>query len=268
MTMPWDNNDNWDNNHDDSQDNNHNEGQSLENIFGDSDSDNGPHDKGDHENAEPEESPEEESDISGVTEEDSEDNETLSLDDVEDELASVPSKRSQATPQFSERDVYQIVNLTTILGVLNEAQESWIDFIFGIHANSHSDNIKRAVRIVSMDSSEIEDKIKPVEALQSLYKVSQESDPSKIIDNLLASIKTVDDLSTSDKGSLVSLMRKISKNHADDNGGKAIPVRSTRNSSSAEIVDSMKKLVEGNPAVSESFDSLSQCVEIIKSALK
>jgi len=45
-------------------------------------------------------------------------------------------------------------------------------------------------------------------------------------------------------------------------------VRVSRNSSSAEIVDAMKKLIEENPAVSESLDSLSQCIDVIRAALK
>lgn len=271
MTMPWDNNDNWNNNEehqDNNQDNNWNnsdehDDKGLEDIFGDSHSESD--DSQGHQIHEEENNTVENND-STHNEEEGIEKETTSLEDVEEELASVPTKRSQATPQFSERDVYQIVNLTTILGVLNENQESWVDSIFGGH--SSNDHIKRAIRIVSMDSTEIEDKIKPVEALQSLYEVSQEKDPSKIIDNLLASIKTVDDLSTADKGNLVSLMRKISKNHADDNDGKVVPVRVSRNSSSAEIVDAMKRLIEENPAVSESLDSLSQCIDVIRTALK
>lgn len=271
MTMPWDNNDNWNNNEehqDNNQDNNWNnsdehDDKGLEDIFGDSHSESD--DSQGHQIHEEENNTVENNDSTHSEEKDIE-KETTSLEDVEEELASVPTKRSQATPQFSERDVYQIVNLTTILGVLNENQESWVDSIFGGH--SSNDHIKRAIRIVSMDSTEIEDKIKPVEALQSLYEVSQEKDPSKIIDNLLASIKTVDDLSTADKGNLVSLMRKISKNHADDNDGKVVPVRVSRNSSSAEIVDAMKRLIEENPAVSESLDSLSQCIDVIRTALK
>ena len=273
MTMPWDNQDNnWNNseeNQDNNQDNNWDSNEEhgdkdLEDIFGDSHSESD--DSQDYQTHEEENNTIEDNDDSTHNEENNVEKETTSLDDVEEELASVPTKRSQATPQFSERDVYQIVNLTTILGVLNENQESWVDSIFGGH--SSNDHIKRAIRIVSMDSTEIEDKIKPVEALQSLYEVSQENDPSKIIDNLLSSIKTVDDLSTADKGNLVSLMRKMSKNHADDNDGKVVPVRVSRNSSSAEIVDAMKKLMEENPAVSESLDSLSQCIDVIKTALK
>ena len=276
MTMPWDNNDNWDNNEenqdnnqDSNQDNNWNNNEEhgdkdLEDIFGDSHSDSNESDNP-HFNEEENRTVEHDNDSTHSEEGDAE-KEKTSLENVEEELASVPTKRSQATPQFSERDVYQIVNLTTILGALNENQESWVDSIFGGH--SSNDHIKRAIRIVSMDSTEIEDKIKPVEALQSLYEVSQENDPSKIIDNLLASIKTVDDLSTTDKKNLVSLMRKISKNHADDNDGKVVPVRVSRNSSSAEIVDAMKKLIEENPAVSESLDSLSQCIDVIRAALK
>lgn len=271
MTMPWDNNDNWNDNEenqDNNQDNNwnNNEGhddKDLEDIFGDSHSESN---ESDNPHFNEEENHTVENDDSAHSEERDSDKETTSLENVEEELASVPTKRSQATPQFSERDVYQIVNLTTILGALNKNQESWVDSIFGGH--SSNDHIKRAIRIVSMDSTEIEDKIKPVEALQSLYEVSQENDPSKIIDNLLASIKTVDDLSTTDKKNLVSLMRKISKNHADDNDGKVVPVRVSRNSSSAEIVDAMKKLIEENPAVSESLDSLSQCIDVIRTALK
>lgn len=273
MTMPWDNQDNnWNNseeNQDNNQDNNWDSNEEhgdkdLEDIFGDSHSESD--DSQDYQIQNKENNTIENNDDSTHNEENNVEKETTSLDDVEEELASVPTKRSQATPQFSERDVYQIVNLTTILGVLNKNQESWVDSIFGGH--SSNDHIKRAIRIVSMDSTEIEDKIKPVEALQSLYEVSQENDPSKIIDNLLASIKTVDDLSTADKGNLVSLMRKISKNHANDNDGKVVPVRVSRNSSSAEIVDAMKKLMEENPAVSESLDSLSQCIDVIKTALK
>lgn len=265
MTMPWENNDNqsWDDNNQ-----NNDSGESLENLFGD--------DTSDHE-GEKDDSNSDFDNGSSVDEKQSEHSESSSqeasnhheghtLEDVEEELASVPTKRSQSTPQFSERDVYQIVNLTTIIGVLDETQSSWMDIVFGTASNS--DDIKRAIRIVAMDSAEMDDKIKPVEALQSLYEVSQETDPSKIIDNLLASIRTVDDLSTSDKGSLVSLMRKMSKNHADENDGKAVPVRVTRNSSSAEIVDAMKKLLEENPAISESLSSLSQFVDVIKAALK
>lgn len=270
--MPWDNNDNWNDNEenqDNNQENNWNNSEEhddkdLENIFGDSHSESD--DSQDYQIHEEENHTVEHNDDSTHSEERNADKEKTSLENVEEELASVPTKRSQATPQFSERDVYQIVNLTTILGALNENQESWVDSIFGGH--SSNDHIKRAIRIVSMDSTEIEDKIKPVEALQSLYEVSQENDPSKIIDNLLASIKTVDDLSTTDKKNLVSLMRKISKNHADDNDGKVVPVRVSRNSSSAEIVDAMKKLIEENPAVSESLDSLSQCIDVIRTALK
>lgn len=272
MTMPWDNNDNWNDNEenqDNNQDNNWNNSEEhddkdLENIFGDSHSESD--DSQDYQIHEEENHTVEHNNDSTHSEERNADKEKTSLENVEEELASVPTKRSQATPQFSERDVYQIVNLTTILGALNKNQESWVDSIFGGH--SSNDHIKRAIRIVSMDSTEIEDKIKPVEALQSLYEVSQENDPSKIIDNLLASIKTVDDLSTTDKKNLVSLMRKISKNHADDNDGKVVPVRVSRNSSSAEIVDAMKKLIEENPAVSESLDSLSQCIDVIRTALK
>jgi len=272
MTMPWDNNDNWNDNEenqDNNQENNWNNSEEhddkdLENIFGDSHSESD--DSQDYQIHEEENHTVEHNNDSTHSEERNADKEKTSLENVEEELASVPTKRSQATPQFSERDVYQIVNLTTILGALNKNQESWVDSIFGGH--SSNDHIKRAIRIVSMDSTEIEDKIKPVEALQSLYEVSQENDPSKIIDNLLASIKTVDDLSTTDKKNLVSLMRKISKNHADDNDGKVVPVRVSRNSSSAEIVDAMKKLIEENPAVSESLDSLSQCIDVIRAALK
>lgn len=267
MAMPWENNnDNQSWGNDDNQDNtpswgdnqdNDNSEESLEDLFGDDSSD-------DEDEVTSEVTTDESSDNS--SDEGEKDNEPHTLDDVEDELATVPTKRSQATPQFSERDVYQIVNLTTVLGVLDETQSSWMDIIFGTASNS--DDIKRAIRIVAMDSSEIDDKIKPVEALQSLYQVSQETDPSKIIDNLLASIKTVDDLSTGDKGSLVSLMRKMAKNHADENDGKTVPVRVTRNSSSAEIVDAMKKLIEENPAVSESLSSLSQFIDVIRKALK
>ena len=271
MTMPWDNNDNWNDNQDNQDNNqddwNNNEGddKNLEDIFGDSQTETSEneHNESSHNG---EDTTEGHNESNQSDKEDNDKREESSLDNVEEELVSIPTKKSQATPQFSERDVYQIVNLTTILGVLNETQESWIDSIFGGHASN--DHIKRAIRIVSMDSTEIEDKIKPVETLQSLYEVSQENDPSKIIDNLLSSIKTVDELSTGEKGSMVSIMRKISKNHADDNDGKAVPVRVTRNSSSAEIVDAMKKLLEENPAVSESFDSLSQSIDIIKTALK
>lgn len=189
-----------------------------------------------------------------------------SLEEVEKEISESPVKRSQTTPQFSERDVYRIVNLNSVLGVLDKEQSSWVDSIFGTAQNS--DDIKRSVRIVSMDSDEIDDKIKPVEALQSLYKVHQETDASKIIDNLLASIKIIDDLSTNDQANLVSLMRKMAKNHAEDNDGKVVSIRVTRKSSSAEIVDAMKKLLEENPAVSSSISSLSQCIDVIKSALK
>ena len=192
--------------------------------------------------------------------------EPASLDEVEKEITESSVKRSQTTPQFSERDVYRIVNLTSVLGVLDKTQSTWVDTIFGISHNA--DDIKRAVRIVSMDSDEVEDKIKPVEALQSLYEVHQETDTSKIIENLLASIKIIDDLSTNDQSSLVSLMRKMAKTHAEDNDGKVVPVRVTRNSSSAEIVDAMKRLVEENPAVSESIGLLSQCIDVIKTALK
>lgn len=261
MTMPWENNDNdqsWednDNNHDNHDDtysweNNQDQEdntESLEDLFGDDSSD----DSDNH-------------DSNGDNDE--KENDSQTLDDVEEELATVPTKRSQATPQFSERDVYQIVNLNTVLGVLDETQASWMDIIFGTASNT--DNIKRSIRIVAMESSEIDDKIKPVEALQSLYYVSQETDPSKIINNILDSIKTVDDLSTSDKGSLVSLMRKMAKNHADANGGKTVPIRVTRNSSSAEIVDAMRNLIEENPAVSESLSSLSQFIDVIRTALK
>lgn len=272
MTMPWDDNDNWNDNEenqDNNQENNWNNSEEhddkdLENIFGDSHSESD--DSQDYQIHEEENHTVEHNNDPTHSEERDAEKEKTSLENVEEELASVPTKRSQATPQFSERDVYQIVNLTTILGALNKNQESWVDSIFGGH--SSNDHIKRAIRIVSMDSTEIEDKIKPVEALQSLYEVSQENDPSKIIDNLLASIKTVDDLSTTDKKNLVSLMRKISKNHADDNDGKVVPVRVSRNSSSAEIVDAMKKLIEENPAVSESLDSLSQCIDVIRTALK
>lgn len=274
MTMPWENNNNqsWDNSNQDSdnswdENQNNDSGESLENLFGDgtSDHEDGENSTGaysaDERSGDAHQSEDSEASDESVKSQD----EGHTLDDVEEELANVP-KRSQSTPQFSEKDVYQIVNLTTIIGVLDETQSSWMDIVFG--TSSNSDDIKRAIRIVSMDSAEINDKIKPVEALQSLYEVSQETDPSKIIDNLLASIKTVDDLSTNDKGSLVSLMRRMAKNHADDNDGKVVQVRVSRNSSSADIVDAMKKLLEENPAVSESLSSLAQFIDVIRTALK
>lgn len=264
MTMPWENQDNnnesWDNNNEPWDNNNNdpwnnNEGDNNEgSSYGD---DNSHQDDSIEEIFSSHENNEEESA--------QDDEQQPTLDDVEDELKNVP-KRSQGTPQFSERDVYQIVNLNTVLNVLDEEQRSWVDTIFGA-GGSGSNDIKRAIRIVSMDSTEIGDKIKPVEALRSLRDVTEETDPTKIIDNLLSGIRIVEDLSTADKAALISLLRKIAKNHPSEDG-KTMNIRVTRNSSGAEIIDAMRNLMKSYPAVKGSIESLTQCVEIIETALK
>ena len=187
------------------------------------------------------------------------------LEDIEDEMLAAPrGKKGVGTPQFSERDVYQIVNLVTVFEAMSDNQKSWVDNLFSFSASGNND-IKRAIRIVAMDNKEIDSKTLPVEVLGTVYRVTTSNDTSRAIEAILDSISAVESLSVDDRGTLVSLTRKIAKKHPDANG-KSVPVRITRNSPSTEIVSAMRDIMERCVGIGDSIDMVSSSVEALSAA--
>lgn len=236
----------WDNDYnsfgaDDNEDN-------LNSFFGE-DSDNAEENYGDTEDGDTSgESPDHSGEDTEVTDE-----ENL-MDNIDDYLINAP-RNATTEPVYSEKDVYQIINTVSILSVMTQEQKKWVEQLLSIGG----DDVRMAMRITSLEDLDVH--INQVNALQDIIAVSEIDDATKAVTKILGAIQTVGDLGEDDRDKMVTLVRKIIRDN-----DIAVPAKINKRSSDAELVDSIRDIIDTHQVVRNDIESMVQCLDMISSA--
>lgn len=175
------------------------------------------------------------------SDDDSSDNEESNKDNsqLEEKTYEIPYEEpsnSNVSPEFSEKDVVQIMNLAGLFSQFTDQQKEFICSIFGI---SHSvTEVRRPINIVRKDKEERQEAISGIRCLNAIYKLTEGSDENKIKATLDATAM----VSELDEQQIKDMLKVFSQCVRDVNGPR---VRSTRKSSSFDIVNEIfTKLTE------------------------
>lgn len=176
------------------------------------------------------------------------------MDNIDDYLINAP-RNATTEPVYSEKDVYQIINTVSILSVMTQEQKKWVEQLLSIGG----DDVRMAMRITSLEDLDVH--INQVNALQDIIAVSEIDDATKAVTKILGAIQTVGDLGEDDRDKMVTLVRKIIRDN-----DIAVPAKINKRSSDAELVDSIRDIIDTHQVVRNDIESMVQCLDMISSA--
>lgn len=176
------------------------------------------------------------------------------MDNIDDYLVNAP-RNATTEPVYSEKDVYQIINTISILSVMTQEQKKWVEQLLSIGG----DDVRMAMRITSLEDLDVH--INQVNALQDIIAVSEIDDATKAVTKILGAIQTVGDLGEDDRDKMVTLVRKIIRDN-----DVAVPAKINKRSSDAELVDSIRDIIDTHQVVRNDIESMVQCLDMISSA--
>lgn len=185
---------------------------------------------------------------------------TISYESLKDEFFNAPSNATQE-PKFSEKDMYKVINLITLLSHCDDDSIKWVEDILKINGN---DNAKRAVNIIKMDKGDFEEQADTIKVMKSILKISQDGaangDAFKTVIDLM---NTVDKMSDNQRDGLIKLNKKFIK----DSGAK-IRVTSKKTSNSSEIAQDLHKVLTEDEIIPRYVESLDGILDAIRQIIK
>ncbi len=204
------------------------------------------------EQAEDEHSDKEQNEDSGVK--------TLTYEDVKDALISVPSNTS-GEKVFNERDLFRVFNTTMVLNACDEEMMNWVDGLFNIRVKN---SLRRAVIIVQMDHHEIDRCLKPIDTIFYVHNASKVEPGDDPIMKVLQVITEVDKLDSDQFNDVIMMLRRVAK----ESGASRSVIKSTRGSSSGELVQDINTCLNEDERIADSLRAIRSLVELIKEVSK
>lgn len=186
-------------------------------------------------------------------------NDVSEVESLENLIVSAPANTS-AEPKFSEKDVYRLTNVITMLDNLSDEIKKWLDTILNIGGA----DIRRAMTIVSNGAAELDSKTSSIWVLNMVANLVNEEDSMKAITDTIEVIKVIEDMESDDRIAFINFARRIARDNSED---KKISIKVTKNSSSAEIVSELRQMFTDHPEVSTSIAGFTSVVDLLKKSL-
>lgn len=161
--------------------------------------------------------------------------------------------------KFSERDIYTIENVLTVLRECSEIEEEWIETTLNVRGKS----IKKAISIVEMDDEEFDSKVSAISALKTIYDAVNLKEGVDPADAIINAIARVDGMTDNDRDAMIKLAKKIAR---EKDGAKNI--RANKSSSSFDVFSSIKEVMTGDSNISQEVVELGEIMELLKEASK
>ena len=187
-----------------------------------------------------------------------ESDELMDMEDVVDNMYKTP-RNATNEKKFSEKETYMVINTVMAMSNMEEEQKKAIDSVL----NLGGDDVRRSMKIVEMGASKVEEKASTMEVLGLVQEIASKDEDASSLSKLLSVMKIIGDLDSKDKNALVTLARKIKKNHPTD-----YVLRINKNSSDAEIVEGIRDMILSSPEIDKEIREMSECFDVIKTAIK
>ena len=204
---------------------------------------------------------------SDITNNDSKDNQDESddedsedFDDIAEGFYRVPNNATNEL-LFSEKEMYQVVNVTKLLEECSEDLVSLVQTVFGF--NAKSTDLKKAINIVTMDKQDFEAKTSAVTGLRSIYDASHPGEDQDPFEVAIRTISRVSSMEEEDRGNMITLARKISKETTN-----ADRVTARKNQAAADIVSELRKSMTGEHSIADKVFRFDALIHTIKEAAR
>ncbi len=182
------------------------------------------------------------------------------IEEVTEDFYSAPGNTKNELI-FSEKDAYRIVNVTKVLEECDHDMNVMLQSTFGF--NSKASIIKKSINIVQLSEEDFESKISSVTGLKSIYDAVNPKEGEDPLDIAIQAISRVSSMSEKDRGNMISLARKISK---EVEGVKNISVK--RSQPAADIVSELRKAMTGEHNISDKVLYFGTLIETLKEAME
>lgn len=169
----------------------------------------------------------------------------------------VAPSSAKNSPVFSERQVYRIINLTSVMDYCKEEDTQVISTIFGVRGK----NVRKAMTLAEAETTEIENKIVSVTVLK---KILQSATGEGIDDPMDFAIELFSQVSSMDEDQL-SAMISLVKSFQDEANEKRI--RINRSTPAAEVIKEIKAALEVDD-VALAAETTSDVIDLVHEALK
>lgn len=180
----------------------------------------------------------------------------------EEQLFDIP--RNAGTDKvFSEKEIFQVVNLLSLFGQLNENQSNLVNTLFGLQASMNI--VRKAIKIVEADKKERDNILATVNALASLRKLSMGDygDDNPIRAALKAS-NMVSDMDDDTRAGMIKFMTMII---ADTSTSKK-RMKSNKSASASAVVDEVIDVFSTDEEANSEFGELVEILEALESVVQ
>ena len=169
----------------------------------------------------------------------------------------VAPSSAKNSPVFSERQVYRIINLTSVMDYCKEEDTQVISTIFGVRGK----NVRKAMTLAEAETTEIENKIVSVTVLKKILQSATGEgidDPMDFAIELFSQVSSMDD-------DQMSAMISLVKSFQDEANEKRI--RINRSTPAAEVIKEIKAALEVDD-VALAAETTSDVIDLVHEALK
>lgn len=179
-----------------------------------------------------------------------------SPEDIINSFEAVPAS-AKSTLAFSERQVYRIINLVTVMDYCDEEDTQIISTVFGVRGK----NVRKAMSLVETEGMEIENRIVSVSVLK---KILQSATGEGIGDPIDFAIELFSQVSSMDDKQLTAMISLV-KSFQDASNEKK--VRINRSTPPAEIIKEIKAALEVED-VALAAAATGDVIDLVSEALK
>ena len=183
---------------------------------------------------------------------------------IEDSLVHVP-KNIGNSKEFSEKDIYKVVNLVKMFNSMGEEEISVVNGIFNFAFNTGL--VKKAINISSLSDEELHDKISPIKIIVLLKKTADSvssGDSQESFAMIMNCMTRVEEMDEESKDKMLRFFRNNVLKDAKVNRNK---LKAKKTSGVTEIVNEIIELINSNEKVHKQINDYVVITEFVEAAL-